>query len=123
MAADQLLFHVDAIVVDGKPIAFEDGSAMLTGAARFENEMVPSASGNDFARRRRVPTTLRVRLQFNNAVDPAALAATSGVQITARDSQSGRRAMLPNCMFGSLGDLGGGAVDVTYLVLSPIEWL
>lgn len=123
MAADQLLFHVDAIVVDGKPIAFEDGSAMLTGAARFENDMVPSASGNDFAKRRRVPTTLRIRLQFNNAVDPAALAATSGVQITARDSQSGRRAMLPNCMFGSLGDLGGGAVDVTYLVLSPIEWL
>lgn len=123
MAAEQLLFHVDTIVVDGKPIAFEDGSAMLTGAARFENEMVPSASGNDFARRRRVPTTLRIRLQFNNVVDPAALASTSGVQITARDSKSGRRAMLPNCMFGSLGDLGGGAVDVTYLVLSPIQWL
>lgn len=123
MAAEQLLFHVDTIVVDGKPIAFEDGSAMLTGAARFENETVPSASGNDFARRRRVPTTLRIRLQFNNVVDPAALASTSGVQITARDSQSGRRAMLPNCMFGSLGDLGGGAVDVTYLVLSPIQWL
>lgn len=122
-SADSSLFRIETIVVDGKPIAFEDGSATLSGAARFENELVPSASGNDFSKRKRVGTMLKVKLQFNNAVDPAVLAATAGVQITARDSQSGRRALMNNCMFGSLGELGVGSVDITYNVLSPIQWL
>lgn len=122
-AADSLLFHIDTVVVDGKPIAFEDGSGTLTGAARFENSVVTSASGNDFAMRKRVPTQLRLKLQFSNAVSVPDLANTSGVQITARDRASGRRALMNNCSFGSLGDLGGGAVDITYNVLSPIEWL
>jgi hypothetical protein len=123
MAGESLLFHIDTIVVDGRPIAFEDGSATLSGAQRFDNETVPSATGKDFAKRRRVPTTLRARLQFNNQVDPAQLGAQRNVQITARDTQSGRRAMMQDCMFGTLGDLGGGAVDVTYLVLSEVQWL
>jgi hypothetical protein len=118
-----LLFKIDTIVLDGTPLAFEDGSGMLSGAARFENEIVPSASGEDGARRRRVPTTLRARLQFANTTDVDRLAATSDVQITARDSQSGRRALLTKCMFGSMGEIGGGAVDVTFNVLAPIQWL
>lgn len=122
-AADSLLFHIDTIIIDGRPIAFEDGSGMLSGAARFENEVVPSASGNDFAKRKRVPTTLKLKMQFTNAVDPAMLAATGGVQISGRDSQSGRRALMNNCIFGALGDLGAGSVDVSFFVLSPIEWL
>lgn len=123
MASDSLLFHVDAAVVDGKPVAFEDGSATLSGAHRFENEVVPSANGQDFARRRRVPTSIRLRLQFNNTVDPDALAKAKDIQITLRDTQSGRRALAQKCVFGSLGEIGGGAVDITYLVLTPIQWL
>jgi len=123
MASDSLLFHVDAVVVDGKPAAFEDGSATLSGAHRFENEVVPSANGQDFARRRRVPTSIRLRLQFNNMVDPDALAKAKDIQITLRDTQSGRRALAQKCVFGSLGEIGGGAVDITYLVLTPIQWL
>jgi hypothetical protein len=123
MAGENLLFHIDTIIVDGKPVAFEDGSGMISGAARYENKIVASASGNDFAARARVPTVLKLKIQFSNAVDPALLASTSGVQVTARDTQSGRRALMNNCMFGSLGDLGGGSVDITYNVLSPIQWL
>jgi hypothetical protein len=123
MAGENLLFRVDTLVVDGKPVAFEDGSARLSGAARFENELRPSASGDDFASRRRVPTTVTVQLQFNSATDPASLAGQTEVQITLRDQQSGRRALLPKCMFGSLGEIGGGSVQLTYLVLAPVQWL
>lgn len=122
-AADSLLFHIDTIVVDGKPIAFEDGTGMLSGAARYENTVVPSASGADYASRKRVPTLFKMKIQFSNTVDVPQLAGTSGVQITGRDSQSGRRALMPNCIFGTMGDLGGGSVDVTFNVLSPIQWL
>ena len=123
MAVDALLFHIDTIVVGGQAVAFEDGSAMLSGAHRFQHDPVVSASGNDFTKRSRVPTVLKLRVQFNNAVDPAALAGVSGVQITVRDTQSGRRALMQNCSFGSMGELGGGAVDLTYNVLSPVQWL
>ena len=123
MASDSLLFHVDAVVADGKPVAFEDGSATLSGAHRFEDEVVTSAQGQDYARRRRVPTSIRLRMQFNNTVDPDALSEVKDIQITLRDTQSGRRALAQKCVFGSLGEIGGGAVDITYLVLTPIQWL
>lgn len=121
--ADSSIFKIDTIVVDGKAVAFEDGSGTISGAARYENAVVPSASGRDYSMRKRVPTLLRLRLQFGPAVSVPDLAGTSGVQITARDTGSGRRALMNDCQFGSLGDLGNGAVDVTYNVLSPIEWL
>ena len=120
---DNLLFHIDQIVVDGKPIAFEDGSGMLSGAARFQNEVVTCASGDDFNKRKRVPTLFKTKIQFGPAVNPADYANYMGVQITARDAQSGRRALMPNCSFGEMGDIGGGSVDVTFNVLAPIQWL
>ena len=124
MASESSLFNIDAIVAAGVPMAFESGSASLSGAARFEREAVPSATGDDFSRRRRVPTMLRARLQFSNAVSADELAKLDGVQITARDLNSGRRAVMDNCTFASLGELGaGGAVDITFAVLSPIKWL
>ncbi len=120
---DQMLFHIDAIVVDGAPIAFEDGSGMISGAARYQNEVVPSATGDDFNKRKRVPTLFKTNIQFGPDVDPAAYAGLTGVQITARDQQSGRRALMPNCSFGDFGDVGGGAVSVTFNVLAAIQWL
>jgi hypothetical protein len=123
MGVENLLFHIDTIVVDGAPIAFEDGSGMISGAARYQNEVVPSASGDDFNKRKRVPTFFKCKIQFNNAVDPKIYVGMQGVQIAARDRQSGRRALMNNCSFGDMGDLGGGAVDVTFNVLSEIQWL
>jgi hypothetical protein len=122
-AADNMLFHIDQIVADGKPIAFEDGSGMLSGAARFENEVVASASGDDFNKRKRVPTFFKCKIQFGPAVNPEDYTKMLGIKLTARDAQSGRRAMMPNCSFGQLGDLGGGSVDVTFNVLAAIQWL
>jgi len=123
MANEHLLVHIDTIVSDGVPMAFEDGSATISGAHRFENTVVPSAQGDDFARRSRVPTTMRFRYQFNNQADPVRMSAAKDIQMTFRDSQSGRRGTCRKCMFGTMGDIGGGPVDMTYLLLSPIEWL
>jgi hypothetical protein len=123
MGTENMLFHVDVIVADGKPMAFEDSTGLLSGAARFENEVVVSASGDDFNKRKRVPTLFKCKLQFGPKEQPADYASMQGIQITARDSQSGRRALMPKCSFGSMGEVGGGSVDITFNVLSPIQWL
>ena len=120
---DSVLYRIDQITADGKPLAIEDGSGTLSGAARFENEVVPSASGDDFEKHKRVPTLFKCKIQFGPTANPADYAKMKGIQISARDSQSGRRALMPNCSFGQMGEIGGGAVDVTFNVLSEIQWL
>ena len=120
---DNLLYHIDTIMVDGLPIAFEDGSGTLSGAARFENDVVTSASGDDFNKRKRVPCLFKCKIQFGPAVNPDAYANFKGVQISASDSQSNRRVILNNCSFGQMGEIGGGPVDVTFNVLSKPQWV
>lgn len=122
--ANNTLFQIDAIVIDGAPVAFESGSGILKGVARFEATVVPSASGDDYQSRKRVPTTFSAKIQFGPAVDPATFTAMAEVQITARDTQGGKRALMPKCSFGSMGDVGaGGPVDITFNVLAPVQWL
>jgi hypothetical protein len=123
MATQNLLFHIDTVIVDGAPIAIEDGSGMISGAAGFENDIVPSATGDDFQKRKRVPRLFKTKLQFGPSVDPAKFSSLSEIQITARDSVSKRRVLMPKCSFGSMGEIGGGSVDVTFNVLSALQWL
>ena len=123
MANETQLFHIDTIVVAGKTISFEDSTGTLTGAARWENCVVPSASGPDKTNRKRVPTTLRCKLQFDNTVNPNDFAKISQEQIAVRDAVGGRKALMNKCSFGSMGEIGGGSVDVTFNVLDPIQWL
>lgn len=121
---DSLLFKIDAIVVAGVPVAFEDGSGSLVGVAAFSNTVVPSANGDDYESRKRVTRQLKARLQFAAATDADALTKIRGAQITARDTASGKRALLNNCSFADMGDVGsGGGVDVTFNILAPVQWL
>jgi hypothetical protein len=121
---DQLLFKIDTLVLDGVALPIEDGTGVLSGAAGWENTVVPSASGDDFNSRKRVPRLMKARLQFGPGFDADALANANGVQLAVRDSYSGRKAILHNCSFGSMGDVGGGGpVDVVFNVLSPVEWV
>lgn len=117
------LFKIDVIVVNGAALAFEDGSGTLSGAAGFENEVVVSASGDDFTRRKRVPRLFKAKIQFGEKAQPSEYAKMTNVQITARDQQSGRRVLMPNCSFGALGDVGAGSVDLTFNVLAEPQWL
>lgn len=124
MAGETQLLKFDTIVADGVAIPFEDGSGVLSGAARWENTIVPSASGDDFTSRKRTPTQLKAKIQFGATQDPAAWAAMKDIQITARDTQSGRRCLMTRCSFGSMGDIGGGgSVDITFGVLAAPQWL
>ncbi len=123
MAGETLLFKIDALVADGVAMPIADGSGSIVGAAGFENEVVPSASGDDYNRRRRIPRQLRASIQFGPTVNPEALANMIDIQITARDTSSGRRALMTRCTFASLGEIGGGPVDIVFNVLSPIQWL
>ncbi|MEY2685988.1 MAG: hypothetical protein RL375_186 [Pseudomonadota bacterium] len=121
--ANNILFKIETLIVDGAPVAIEDGSGSITGAARFENDVVVSASGDDFQRRKRVPTTLDARILFGPAESPDKYSKLNEVQITGRDISSGRRALMPKCSFGRMGAIGGGPVDVSFNVLAPIQWL
>lgn len=123
MGTENMLFHVDVIVVDGAPLAFEDGTGMLSGAARFTNQPVLSASGDDFEKRARVATLFKCKLQFGSKEQPTDYKKLRGVQITARDSQTGRRVLMNKCSFAELGEIGGGSVDITFNVLSEPQWL
>lgn len=124
MAGETQLLQIDTIVADGIAMPFESGSGSIEGAAGSENTVVPSASGDDFTSRKRVPRMLKLKLQFGNTADPAALAAMKDIQITARDTQSGRRCLMPRCTFASMGAIGGGgSVDITFAVLAAPQWL
>lgn len=121
--ADSLLFRIETLVVDGVPLAIEDGSATLTGMAGFENRAVPAASGDDAVLRARVPRTVACKLLFNGTRSPTDFARHEEVQITGRMQGGGRRVLLTKCTFASLGAIGQGTVDVTYNVLSEPQWL
>jgi hypothetical protein len=123
MSGEKNLFHVDELVIDGAPQPFEDGTATLTGAARWENTVVPSASGDDYQSRKRVATTVRFKLQLGKNEQVVDYAMLTDAQIVCRDKVSGKRALMPRCGFASMGEIGGGSVDVTFNVLAAIQWL
>lgn len=118
-----LLFKIDVIMADSEVLAFEDGSASLSGAAGFETKTSLSASGDDYAVRTRVARVLKAKLQFNGTTDPQQFAKVTNFQITMRDLVTKRKCVANKCVFGSLGDVGAGAVDVTFNVLSELQWL
>ena len=70
MAAKNQLFQVDDIIVDGVAIAFESGTAELEGIAGYEHEVVPSATGDDFTKYKRVGRTLKAKIQFGPTTTP-----------------------------------------------------
>ena len=123
MAGENNLFHIDTIVADGKILAFEDSSGMLSGAAGYKNDPKLSASGDDFVMRTRVPRQLKAKLQWGPQRSTDEIRNMSGVQITMRDQVSKRKVIANNACFGELGDIGGGTVDVTFLLLSDLQWL
>lgn len=123
MAGENQLVHIDVIIVDGQAIAFEDSSGTISGAAGFENDVKMSASGDDFSSRKRVPRGLKAKLQFGPTTDPATFAKMSGVAIAMRDSFTGRKCLAPKCNFKSMGEIGGGTVDIEFNLLSELQWL
>lgn len=123
MADENQLFHIDTIILDGQSISFEDSTGVLSGAAGFEQQTKVSASGDDFATRARVPRYLNAKLQWSATSDPKVFAKMRNVQISMRDSFSGRKCLAPKATFGKLGDIGGGTVDITFNLLSELQWL
>lgn len=123
MAGENQLFKIDTVIVDGKALAIEDGSATISGVAGFENETKVSASGDDFVLRKRVPRVMKAKLQFGPAVNPADFAKMSGIQIRLQDGFSGRKCLATNCVFKSLGEVGAGSADIEFNLLSDLQWL
>lgn len=123
MGVENMLLHIDTVVADGQILAFEDGTGVLSGAAGEANDIVLSASGDDFTKRKRVGRMLKLKLQFGSNDVPSNFAKMRGVQISARDAQNGRRVLLTKCTFESLGDIGNGSVDLSYHVLSEPQWI
>lgn len=123
MAAKNQLFQVDDIIVDGVAIAFESGTAELEGIAGYEHEVVPSATGDDFTKYKRVGRTLKAKIQFGPTTTPEMFANISEAQISLRQRATSRRAIALKCSFGKMGTVGTGSVEVTFNMLSPLQWL
>lgn len=123
MAGENQLFHIDTIVVDGQPLEFEDSTGVISGAAGFKNDAKLSSQGDDYTMRSRVPRMLRAKLQWSAKSDPKTYAKMSGVQIAMRDAFTGRKCLAPKATFGELGDIGGGTVDITFILNSDLQWL
>lgn len=123
MAAKNQLFQIDVITVDGVSLAIEHGTGELEGAAGFEHEVVPSATGDDFQKAKRVPRTLKANIQFGPSVTSDQYASAVEAQISLSQTMTGRRALLPKCSFAKMGTIGKGAVDVTWNLLAPVQWL
>jgi hypothetical protein len=123
MGTENMLLHIDTVVADGQILAIEDGTGVLSGAAGQANDVVLSASGDDFTKRKRVSRMLKMKLQFGGADVPSNFAKMVGVQISARDAQNNRRVLFTKCTFESLGDIGNGSVDVGFHILSEPQWL
>ena len=115
------LFHVDTLVVNGKPISIVDGSCEISGLLGYENKAVPASSGADGTMRQRVPRTIKAKILFKPGVTVADL--TGKGQITARDLEGPRRVMANNCVIASLGTLGNGPTDIEWNVLEEYQIL
>lgn len=123
MTCDNALFVVDSITVDGENIPIEQSTARIEGAARYESEVVPSGIGPDFTKRKRVATKIKAKVLFGPGFDPTLLTQACGAQIVLTDTHTGRRCRAGNCNFGSMGEIGDGSVDMTWNVLTPLQWL
>jgi hypothetical protein len=123
MAGENQLYHIDTIIADGQALAFEDSSASISGAAGFKNDPKLSASGDDFVLRQRVPRMLQAKLQWGSTMDPKTFANMSNIQIAMRDSFTGRKCLAPKAVFSDLGAIGGGTVDISFMLVSDLQWL
>jgi len=123
MAGEKTQFRIDELVINGAPQAFEDGSASIAGAARWENGVVTTSGGDDFETRKRVPCTVTFKLQFGANEQVTDFATLRDAQVVCRDMVTGKRALMPRCGFGSMGNLGEGSVAVVLNVLSQIQWI
>jgi hypothetical protein len=122
MANPDSLFHVDALVVGGKPIGIVDGSCTIIGLMGYENKAVPAASGPDATMRQRVPRMIKAKVLLKPGVTLDDL--TGGkTQISARDNEGPRRVMANNCVIASIGELGSGPTDIEWNVLEPYQIL
>ncbi len=120
--ADNCIYKIDSITVDGSVLAIEEGSATLMNATGVEREGKPSASGPDFYITKQVERSIKAKVQFGTGVDPVSLNVTNA-QIVLTNVHTNRRARCTGCATKSVGEIGNGAVDVEYIITEQIQWL
>ncbi|VVD68286.1 MULTISPECIES: hypothetical protein [Pandoraea] len=123
MACDSELFRVDSFTVDGEEWAIEDGSATIEGAAGFEREAALAANGPDFTTRKRVARVIKAKLLFTGSRNPDTISQICEAQIVMTNLHTGRRVRAGKCSFMSMGEVGTGAVDIQFAVLTALQWL
>jgi hypothetical protein len=121
MANPDSLFHVDTLVINGKPIGIVDGTCEISGLVDYENKPVTASSGPDGTMRQRIPRTIKAQILFKAGVTVEDLKQPG--QITARDLEGPRRILATNCKLASLGTLGNGPTPIEWNVLEPYQIL
>jgi hypothetical protein len=121
MANPDSLFHVDALIINGKSIGIVDGSCTIEGLLDHENAAVTASSGPDGTIRKRVPRMIKAQILFKAGVSIEDFKGKA--QITARDNEGPRRIMGNNCVIATMGELGGGPTSIAFNVLEPYQIL
>ena len=123
MSCENEIFRIDTIMVDGDTIRFEDGTGTIEGAAGFETEAVLAATGDDATMRKRVARILKCKILFVDATTPEQFSKVCDAQIVMTNTHTGKRVRAGKCRFKSLGEIGGGSVELEFNVLSALQWL
>lgn len=117
------LFKVTSITVDGVSLPIVDSSVRITGVAGFAATSVPSGQGPDYETFAREGRQIRGQIQFGPAVNPDDIKKIKNARIVCKDEHGPRRCLAPNCSFGSMGEVGGGPVDIAFNALEEYQWL
>lgn len=116
-------YRVDTMTLDGEGLNLEDGTATIDGAAGFERDPVLAAYGDDSTTRKRVARTIKTKLFTETGFDPQNFSKVRNAQIVMTNLQTGQRVRAGKCAFQSLGTIGEGTVEVTFVVLSNLQFL
>lgn len=120
--AQHELFDELEIQVDSLTIQTETGGVTLEGSLGWEGEATAATSGPHNLTGKRVVPKVKAKALFNQNLTIAQVKGWTDVRLTLKKSWgTERRVLCHNCSVATLGELGGGAVDVEFNVLGEIQ--
>lgn len=121
MAQHELYDNLD-IQVDGLTIQTETGGVTLEGALGWEGDAVAATSGPHNLTGKRIVPKVKAKALFNQNLTIEQIRGWTDVRLTLSKSWgTERRVLCHNCSVATLGELGGGAVDVEFHVAGEIQ--
>lgn len=121
---DCLLYVIDEIMINGVLENTEQGSIELINPSGWENEAVASSTGDHGTKRKRVPTSIKFKRMTDGSYKPDQYTSLDSVQVSFRDTKTGRRGRVDKATYGKHGNLGNGdSPEIELIFNNAIQWL